>query len=502
VTHQPTIRLRGISKYFGKVKANHNISLDIHKGRILALLGENGAGKSTLMSILAGQLQPDAGTISLNGEAVRLSSTDKAIQAGIGMVYQHFKLVEAMSVMENVFLGKGESLFLNTRKMNEEVVSLCRRYGMQLSPNMTIGDLSMGEKQQVEILKLLHRKSDILIFDEPTAVLTPEEAKGLFATMRLMVDQGKAIVFISHKLEEVMSIADDIAILRRGEVVDTMAKKMVSSSAELAERMVGREVLLKVDRQPSEPKQIVLKVENLHHGMARDISLNIRQGEILGLVGVAGNGQKPLVEVICGLRRPEKGSVNLLGRDWKRFFAGREWKNGLSYIPEDRQGLATCQGLDLLDNFLLTTRDGFKKGVWLQREKARGKADNLLHEFDIRPPDLTTFAWQLSGGNLQKMVLSREFYRQPRLIVAEQPTQGLDIAAMEDVWRLLLKAREEAGILLVTGDLSEALALSDRIAVMYGGRIVDCFATTDLEKIARIPQMMAGLQQTEPTSAG
>lgn len=491
----PVIRLRGISKSFAKVRANHDISLDIHRGRILALLGENGAGKSTLMSMLAGQTQPDSGTISLNGEVVRFTSTDKAIAAGIGMVYQHFKLVDAMTVMENVFLGKTGSSFLNKGKMNDEVCELCNRYGMQLTPSLVIDDLSMGEKQQVEILKLLHRQSSILIFDEPTAVLTPEEGKRLFATMRMMADQGKAIVFISHKLDEVMSIADDIAILRRGKVVDTMNKKEVSSTNELAERMVGREILLNVERMPSEPKQMVLNVKELQHERLKGVSFSVRQGEILGIVGVAGNGQKPLVEAICGLQRPQRGSIHLLGMEWHRFFSKRNWKNALSYIPEDRQGLATCQGLDLLDNFLLTTKDGFAQGVWLQREKARSKADALLHEFDIRPPDLNTFAWQLSGGNLQKMVLCREFYRQPRLIVAEQPTQGLDIAAMEEVWKLLLKAREEAGILLVTGDLTEALALSDRIGVMYGGEMVALFTSDDQGKVDRIPQMMAGLKE-------
>lgn len=491
----PIIQLDGITKSFGKVRANHNISLDIHRGRVLALLGENGAGKSTLMSMLAGQIQPDSGTISIDGKAVRLSSTDRAISAGIGMVYQHFKLVDAMSVTENVFLGKSGGFLLQRKQMKEEVAELCTRYDMQISPDLLTGGLSMGEKQQVEILKLLHRRSNILIFDEPTAVLTPEEASTLFSTMRTMATQGKAIVFISHKLEEVMSIADDIAILKRGEIIDAMEKSAVSSTAELAERMVGREVLLKVDRQPTSPKQMVLQVDNLNHGILQDISLKVRQGEILGLVGVAGNGQKPLVEVICGLQQPRRESVHLLGVEWRKFFAKRNWKNELSYIPEDRQGLATCQGLDLLDNFLLTTRDGFTKGPWLLRERARKKADKLLHEFDIRPPDLSALAWQLSGGNLQKMVLSREFYRRPRLIVAEQPTQGLDISAMEDVWKLLLKAREEAGILLVTGDLAEALALSDRIAVMFEGAIVDCFPTDDNGKLEQIPQMMAGLQR-------
>jgi len=491
--HVPLIRLSGISKSFGDVHANRDVSLDIEEGKILALLGENGAGKSTLMSILAGQLQPDKGTIYLAGEEVVLDTTEKAIASGIGMVYQHFKLVKELTVTENIFLGTKGGFWLNWKGMQDEVKSLADQYGMTIDPAARISDLSMGERQQVEILKLLHRQSSVLIFDEPTAVLTPKEADNLFITMRKMISRGKGIVFISHKLEEVMAIADNIAILRRGEVVDTVATKDVSSTAELAGRMVGREVLLEVDRVPMEPRQLVLKVENLSDGLLADVNLELRHGEILGLVGVAGNGQKNLVETICGLRKPDKDCVKILGADWKKFFAKMRWDNSLSYIPEDRQGLATCQGLDLLDNFLLTTRGGFVKGPWLLREEAREKAKYLVEEFDVRPPNLSAFAWQLSGGNLQKMVLAREFYRRPRLIVAEQPTQGLDIAAAEDIWNLLLKAREAAGILLVTGDLSEALALSDRIGVMYSGRLVDCFYSDDAEKVAQIPQMMAGL---------
>ncbi|MGB5231485.1 MAG: ABC transporter ATP-binding protein [Desulfoprunum sp.] len=493
----PLIRLQGVSKSFGEVRANHDISLEIEEGKILALLGENGAGKSTLMSILAGQLQPDAGTIFHAGIPIELSSTDKAIAAGIGMVYQHFKLVEAMTVAENIQLGHAGGMWLNWSKINDEVRALGALYGMKIDPRARIADLSMGEKQQVEILKLLHRHSRVLIFDEPTAVLTPSEADNLFATMKLMVGQGKAIVFISHKLEEVMAIADHIVILRRGEVVDRVAAAAVASTAELAERMVGREVLLQVDRQALEPRQIVLKVEKVSGGGLQAIDMEVRQGEILGIVGVAGNGQRPLVEMICGLSRPPAGSIRLLGMDWRKFFADQKWDLALSYIPEDRQGLATCRDLDLVDNFLLTTRGGFVRGPWLRRRQAEAKAERLVHEFDIRPPNLRSLAWQLSGGNLQKMVLAREFYRKPRLIVAEQPTQGLDIAATEDVWKLLLEAREQAGILLVTGDLSEALALSDRIAVMFEGRIVATFPIDDRQNVARIPQMMAGLEITD-----
>jgi ABC-type uncharacterized transport system ATPase subunit len=489
----PFIRLENISKSFGDVRANHNISLNIRQGRILALLGENGAGKSTLMSLLAGQMLPDSGTIYYRGEPVSFTTTEKAIEAGVGMVYQHFKLVEAMSVAENVFLGSSELNWLRARRMNQVVAELGEQYGMKVDASALVSELSMGEKQQVEILKLLFRQSNILIFDEPTAVLTPHEAENLFKTMNQMKAAGKAIVFISHKLEEVMSIADDIAILKRGEIVGEMAAARVSSTAELAELMVGREVLLQVDHQPVEPRQQVLKVAGLQSDGLDNLSLEVRQGEIVAIVGVAGNGQKPLVESVCGLKQAPDGVITLLGMDSRTFFARRSWDKALSYIPEDRQGLATCQGLDLLDNFLLTTRQGFQVGPWLPRKEARDKIRYLIEEFDIRPPNPDLLAWQLSGGNLQKMVLSREFYRKPRLIVAEQPTQGLDIAAAEDVWNVLLKAREQAGILLITGDLSEALELSDRIGVMYGGKLVSMFSRNNAAKIEMIPQMMAGL---------
>ncbi len=489
----PVIRLEQISKSFGEVRANHDISLDIREGRILALLGENGAGKSTLMSLLAGQSLPDSGTIYFNGTPAVFSSTEKAIEAGIGMVYQHFKLVEAMTVAENIYLGRSDKTWLSRKALQRSVSEIADQYSMRVDPDRLVADLSMGEKQQVEILKLLFRQSNILIFDEPTAVLTPHEANNLFETMRQMKEDNKAIVFISHKLEEVMSIADDIAILKRGEIVGVMEAAQVSSSRELAEMMVGREVLLQVDHQRMEPRQQVLKVAGLKEAGLKDISFEIRQGEIVGLVGVAGNGQKPLVESVVGLRKVDEGVITLLGRDSRDFISNQSWEKALSYIPEDRQGLATCQGLDLLDNFLLTTRQGFQTGPWLPKNEARQKLQYLIEEFDIRPPNASLMAWQLSGGNLQKMVLSREFYRKPRLIIAEQPTQGLDIAAAEDVWNLLLKAREQAGILLITGDLSEALELSDRIGVMYDGRLVNLFSRTNEEMIEAIPQMMAGL---------
>lgn len=488
------VSLRGITKVFGSVRANNDISLDIRAGRIKALLGENGAGKSTLMSILAGHYLPDSGEILIDGRPCSLRTTKDAIRAGIGMVYQHFMLVEAMTVAENVFLGQEPGFLLSPKAMQDQVRSLAQGFGLDIDPAARVADLSMGEKQRVEILKLLQRKSRILIFDEPTAVLTPQEAEQLFAALRSMASQGKAIVYISHKLGEVMALADEIAILRRGEVVDELPADEVHSKSDLARRMVGREVLLQVRREPMELRQNVLRLRDVRTEALRDVSLNLRQGEVLAVVGVAGNGQKDLVEVVCGLRELGRGEVSVLGKSWHDFFSAPAWQGGLSYIPEDRMGLAVCRGMDLVDNFLLTTRQGYSSSAWLQRDKAKTVAQNLVRQFNVQPPDVTCQARQLSGGNLQKMVLAREFHRRPRLIVAEQPTQGLDVSAIEEVWTTLLAAREEAGILLVTGDLSEALALADRIAVMYGGAIVDTFSVHDQERVDRIGQMMAGMR--------
>ena len=500
----PFIKLDHINKAFGSVKANRDITLDIYLGRIKALLGENGAGKSTLMSILSGRLNPDSGRILIDGSETLNHTTHSAHSAGIGMVYQHFMLVEAMTVAENVLLGQSKGFWLSPNKMLQQVSDLSQHYSLGIDPSARVYDLSMGERQRVEILKLLYRQSRVLIFDEPTAVLTPPEIEQLFDALRQMAAQGKAIVFISHKLDEVMTLADEIAILRKGSVVDEMAAGDVSSKADLAMRMVGREVVLQVKKKPVESRQIVLRIDGLNGNGLKDIDLQLRQGEVLGVVGVAGNGQKPLVETICGLQRPANGTVNILGRSWEQFYSRHSWDGNLIYIPEDRRGLATCLDLNLVENFLLTTRQGFSRGPWLVHRRAQKKTKELMVEFDVQPPDSMALARHLSGGNLQKMVLAREFYRRPRLIVAEQPTQGLDIGATEDIWQVLLKAREQAGIILVTGDLKEALALSDRIAVLFDGRIMDVFDSDDKGGIARIGPLMAGItpESDKPTENG
>ncbi len=499
-TSLPVIRLEHISKSFGPVRANRDISLDIHAGRIKALLGENGAGKSTLMGILAGRLQPDDGRILVEGVATPILSTHTAHRVGIGMVYQHFMLVDALTVAENVVLGQSRGIYHSPQKTVQLVADLARRFGLSVDPAQRVSALSMGERQRVEILKLLHRRSRILIFDEPTAVLTAPEIDQLFNALRRMATEGKAIVFISHKLDEVMALADEIAIMRKGAVVSEMPIAEVGSKTDLALKMVGREVVLSVEKQPLEPRQTVLYVERLNGGGLTDIHLQVRQGEILGVVGVAGNGQKPLVETICGLRRPESGTMRILGKSWEEFYDRHRWDGNLIYIPEDRRGLATCLDLDLVENFLLTTRQGFSLGPWLLRRQAEAKTRELMLEFGVQPPEPSRPARQLSGGNLQKIVLAREFYRRPRLIVAEQPTQGLDVGATEEIWRVLLTARNQAGILLVTSDLNEALALSDRITVLFGGRIMKTFAGDDAETVDRIGLLMAGMALETETS--
>ena len=364
MTAAPAIQLEAVSKSFGPVQANKAVDLEIQAGRILALLGENGAGKSTLMSILAGRLQPDSGRILADGAPVRIPSTRVAHQLGIGMVYQHFMLIDSMTVAQNVLLGQEDQGFwLRPAKMEAQVAALAESFGLGIDPAARVADLSMGERQRVEILKLLHRRSRVLIFDEPTAVLTPQESQQLFQALREMAARGKAIVFISHKLDEVMAVADDIAILRKGRITGRMTADKVASKADLAREMVGRAVVFQVAREPLEPLQSVLRIDGLSGNGLDDVHLQLRQGEILGLVGVAGNGQKALVETICGLREPSAGEVLILGRSWTDFYAAHTWDGNLVHIPEDRRGLATCLSMTLLENFLLTTRRGFARGA-------------------------------------------------------------------------------------------------------------------------------------------
>lgn len=490
---RPVVSLKGVTKRFGKVLANDSISLDIYPGRIKALLGENGAGKSTMMSMLAGRYKPDGGVIEVDGTPMEFTSSKDAIKAGIGMVYQHFMLVESMTVAENVLLGQEGRFFINPKEMERRVGELAERYGLDVSPADRVCDLSMGEKQLVEILKLLYRESRILIFDEPTAVLTPEETNKLFEALWRMTEQGKSIIFISHKLEEVIALADEIAILRRGRIEGELDPASIESKADLASRMVGKEVLLEVDREPMATGDPVLQVRDLTGLGLEGVSFEVHQGEVVAIVGVAGNGQKALVEAVTGLVKPPLDTVFIMGQPWRQFFAESTWNRSMCYIPEDRLGLATLRNQNLVDNLLLTTRKGFAKGLWLDKKRAEKDTLDLIEKYDIRPGRIHALAWQLSGGNLQKAVLARELYREPHFIVAEQPTQGLDVSATEEVWNRLLAARQMAGVLLVTGDLNEALQLADRIAVMYRGRILGMLPTSDAMTAGRIGPLMAGV---------
>ena len=490
----PLIRLENICKSYGPVRANRNISLEIRSGEILALLGENGAGKSTLMSILSGKSRQDSGTIFVDGIPAPFRSPRDALAAGIGMVYQHFMLVEAMTVTQNLMLGQAHGI-LNPSAMRKRVLELAARYGFEINPDAMIADLSMGERQRVEILKLLYRDCRVLILDEPTAVLTPPEISQLFAALRRMAAEGKAVVFISHKMKEVLDLATEISILRRGEIVDHFLRSEVPGERELAERMVGRQMETEVEQIPVEKGDVLLELDRASLGMAHELTCTIRQGEVLAVVGVAGNGQRELVEMVTGGARPESGndSVRILGRNWQEFMRRRMGRKSMVYIPEDRKGLATCPSLDLLDNFLLTNRNGFQNFGFLDRRHSATAATDIMEEYQVVADGLHATAGSLSGGNLQKMVLGREFFREPSLIVAENPTQGLDISAMEEVWRRILDARDHAGVLLVTSDLHEAMTLADTFAVMYRGRFIDVFPRTDTARVEAIGLMMAGV---------
>jgi len=490
---KPLVSLKGLTKRFGSVTANDGITLDVYPGRIKALLGENGAGKSTMMSMLAGRYRPDEGHIEVDGKPVKFTSSKDAIAAGIGMVYQHFMLVDCMTVAENVLLGQEGNFLIKPKEMQERVGELASAYGLEIDPAAYISDLSMGERQVVEILKLLYRESRILIFDEPTAVLTPEETNKLFEALWRMTEQGKSIIFISHKLEEVIALADEIAILRRGRIEGELDPTGIESKADLASRMVGKEVLLEVDREAVKIGDPVLEVRNMTGLGLREIDLEVKQGEVVALVGVAGNGQKALVESVTGLIKPPVDSVFIMGQPWRKFFAESTWNRSMCYIPEDRLGLATLRNHNLVDNLLLTTRKGFAKGWFLDKKQAEKDTIDLIEKFDIRPGRIHALAWQLSGGNLQKAVLARELFREPKLIVAEQPTQGLDVSATEEVWKRLLDARDLAGVLLVTGDLNEALQLADRVAVIYRGEILGILPTSDPDTAGKIGPLMAGV---------
>lgn len=498
-----TLEARGIVKRFPGVLANDRVDFDVRGGEIHALLGENGAGKSTLMKILYGLYRPDAGEILVNGARVRFHSPLDAIRRGIGMVHQHFMLVPTFTVAENVALGLPSSrrFVLDLDRVSARIEELAKLYGLHVDPAAEVRQLSVGEQQRVEILKVLYRGASLLILDEPTAVLTPQEVKELFQILKQMVNDGHGIIFISHKLHEVIGLSDRVTVLRDGRVVDTVPTAAATKEG-LARLMVGREVLFRVDRPPAEPGDVRLAVEGLWaEGDAgldalRGVNLEVRAGEILGLAGVSGNGQRELAEVIAGLRRPSRGKVVIDGRDVTGASPARLLDHGLSYIPEERMIDGTVAEFSVEENLILKDHHHppYAHGIFMNFSRIAAESDRLIKDFDIKTPSRKTPVKSLSGGNIQKLILARELSRNPRVLVAAQPTRGLDVSATEYVHRRLIEQRGKGcAILLISEDLDEILNLADRIAVIYEGKIMGVVEREGVE-VETLGLMMAGVR--------
>jgi len=489
----PLLELRAITKRFPGVLANDDVNFDLRRGEVHALLGENGAGKSTLMNILYGLYTPDSGEILLDGKEIDLGSTKAAIEHGIGMVHQHFMLIPVMTVAENIVLAtepRYMGVLLDYDAARKRVRELSERYGLAVDPDARIDRITVGQQQRVEILKALYRGAEVLILDEPTAVLTPQEAQELFEIIRSLKSQGKSIIFISHKLNEVLDIADRITTLRRGVVVDTIPAAGATEEA-LARMMVGREVLLRVDKHASTPGAPLLQVEGLRviddRGLeaVRDVSFEVRGGEIVGLAGVDANGQSELIDAIAGLRHPASGRIVVDGHDLTHANAKESLDAGVGHIPEDRHRRGLVLPFTLTENIALhgyRTPPNSRHGI-LNPGAMLSRARRLLKEFDVRGGQPSTPAGALSGGNQQKVVLAREIDGDPKVLIAAQPTRGLDVGAIEFVHRRLVEQRDAGrAVFLVSLELEEILSLSDRILVIYEGRIVGEFPPTATEE--------------------
>ena len=481
---QLAVSMRGIVKQFPGVLANDHVDFDVRAGEIHALVGENGAGKSTLMNVLYGLIHADAGEILINGKPARIGGPRDAIALGIGMVHQHFMLIPVFSVGENVMLGRepvGAFDFYDRARARKAINELTRQYGLALDPEAHMGDLPVGLQQRAEIVKVLYRGANILILDEPTGVLTPQESKELFRVLRDLVKGGKTIIFISHKLNEVLEISDRITVMRRGKVVGHLTTRETNEE-EIANMMVGRAVLLRVDKKPANPGAVVMRVENVTASSDRGVptlkgvSFELRQGEILGIAGVEGNGQSELMEVLAGTRRATGGRVLLGDRDITTYDAGTEREAGVAFIPEDRRGTGLVLSFSIAENAILG-RHHSPAFAWhellLKLVAIRDWARKLVREFDIRTPSIDTAARNLSGGNQQKVIVAREMGSQPKVLLASQPPRGVDIGAIEFIHRRIVQERDSgAAVLLVSAELDEVRSLSDRIAVMYEGKIV------------------------------
>ncbi len=498
------LELHGITKRFPGVLANDHIDLDLREGEIHALLGENGAGKTTLMNILYGLYKPDEGEIRVNGNRVEIHSPRDAIACGIGMVHQHFMLVPVFTVLDNVMLGdeyvRGGG-FLDRRKAANRILEISQQYNLQVDPFAYIKDLPVGLQQRVEIIKLLFREANILILDEPTAVLTPQEVDELFKIMKSLVASGKSIIFITHKLREVMEFSDRITVIRNGKVVGTTTPQEADQN-KLAAMMVGRQIDLTIEKKPAAPQQVVLEVRNLKVLDARKliavngVSFEVRAGEVLGIAGVQGNGQTELVRALTGMQHPIEGEIRILGKEMTHASPKEFFETGAAHIPEDRQKDGLVLTYPVKDNFILNTfyKPPFAQGIVLQQPQIIANAEELVEKFDIRTPSIFTTLSSLSGGNQQKVIVAREFSRPIKLLIAAQPTRGLDVGSIEYIHNRLIEKRDEGcAVLLVSTELDEILQLSDRIAVMYRGRIVATVNAAEVTK-EQIGLYMAGLQ--------
>lgn len=501
------VEMLNIRKEFPGIVANDDVSINLRKGEILALLGENGAGKSTLMSILFGLYTPEAGSIRIRGKEVHMTSPTQANEMGIGMVHQHFKLVHNFSITENIVLGiepiKG--LSMNLSGAAKKIKELSEYYGLNVDPYAKIEDVSVGMQQRVEILKMLYRNADVLIFDEPTSVLTPQEIKDLMVIMRNLLDEGKSIILITHKLKEIKAIADRCTVIRRGKVIGTV-DVAETSEAEMAKMMVGREVSFTVDKEEREAGEVILEIENLSVLNSRKVlgvknfSLQVKSGEILGLAGVDGNGQSELVEALTGLRSVEEGNILLKGRDITRRSIYQRITAGMAHIPEDRQKRGLVLDYSVEDNMILETHGNppYAKNGFLQREPIRKHAEKIIEDFDVRAGEgAATLARSLSGGNQQKAIVGREIDLDPDLLIAVQPTRGLDVGSIEYIHKRLVEQRDSGkAVLLVSLELDEILDLSDRIAIISHGELVGIVEADETDE-NEVGLMMAGVEKEE-----
>ena len=477
------LEVRGLTKRFPGVLANDHIDLTLRKGSVLGLLGENGAGKSTLMNMIYGLYQPDEGEILVNSQPVTIHNPNDAIRLGIGMVHQHFQLVPVLSVTENIMLGDEATRgpFLDRRSARKRITEISQQYGLDVDPDALIEDLPVGVQQRVEIIKALYRKADILILDEPTAVLTPQETEGMFRIMHSLLERGVSIIFISHKLKEVLEICVEIAVLRDGRVVGH-ADPGSATEEMLAEMMVGRQVLLEVEKDKAKPAEPVLIIRDLvvkdDRGLeaVKSLSLEVRAGEIVGVAGVQGNGQTELIEAITGLRAILGGQVIINGEDVTHATPRRITETGVAHVPEDRQKNGMVSAFPVKDNLMLQTYyvNPFAHGIVADERAIEQSAEALIKQYDVRTPDVCVPIIKLSGGNQQKVIIAREFSRNNRLLIAAQPTRGLDVGSIEYIHKQIVRQRDAgAGVLLISAELDEILSLSDRVVVMFGGKIMD-----------------------------